>query len=243
MPDAESQPALYTAAQTRVLDRCAIDEHGIPGISLMSRAGRAAFDHLLRAARRLRNPYCLWHRQQRRRWFHRARLARCSTASGHASGCSAMPQASVAMRCSRGRPRSRRRRDQAVRAASVRIRASSSMRCSAPVSAATCVSPASPPSMRSMPAACRCWRSIFRRAVQRYRPRARYGGTRADDSYLHWLETRFVHRRGADLLRRYWISPIWPYRRRLIAPLRQRARALRSMRPKESAAAATALRA
>jgi len=38
---------LYTAAQTRALDRCAIRDHGIPGIVLMSRAAQAAFRHLL----------------------------------------------------------------------------------------------------------------------------------------------------------------------------------------------------
>lgn len=38
-----SYRALYTAAQTRDLDRTAIEEFGIPGIRLMSRAGRAAF--------------------------------------------------------------------------------------------------------------------------------------------------------------------------------------------------------
>ena len=38
---------LYTAAQTRELDRCAIQQHGVPGIVLMSRAARAAFDCLL----------------------------------------------------------------------------------------------------------------------------------------------------------------------------------------------------
>jgi len=38
---------LYTAAQTRELDRIAIEEHGIAGIRLMSRAGRAAFEELL----------------------------------------------------------------------------------------------------------------------------------------------------------------------------------------------------
>jgi hydroxyethylthiazole kinase-like uncharacterized protein yjeF len=37
---------LYTAAQTRELDRIAIEELGIPGIRLMSRAGRAAFELL-----------------------------------------------------------------------------------------------------------------------------------------------------------------------------------------------------
>jgi NAD(P)H-hydrate epimerase len=35
---------LYTAAHTRELDRVAIEECGIPGIRLMSRAGRAAFE-------------------------------------------------------------------------------------------------------------------------------------------------------------------------------------------------------
>jgi NAD(P)H-hydrate epimerase len=39
---------LYTAAQVRELDRVAIEEHGIPGIVLMKRAGRAAFEYLLR---------------------------------------------------------------------------------------------------------------------------------------------------------------------------------------------------
>jgi len=38
---------LYTAAQTRALDRCAIDEHHIPGITLMARAADAALRHLL----------------------------------------------------------------------------------------------------------------------------------------------------------------------------------------------------
>ncbi len=37
---------LYTAAQTRELDRCAIQDHGIPGITLMARAASAAFDCL-----------------------------------------------------------------------------------------------------------------------------------------------------------------------------------------------------
>ena len=35
---------LYTAAQVRELDRCAIEDHGIPGLELMERAGRAVFD-------------------------------------------------------------------------------------------------------------------------------------------------------------------------------------------------------
>lgn len=38
---------LYTAAQIRALDHCAIHDHGIPGITLMSRAADAAFRCLL----------------------------------------------------------------------------------------------------------------------------------------------------------------------------------------------------
>lgn len=38
---------LYTAAQTRELDRCAIHDHKIPGITLMSRAASACFEALL----------------------------------------------------------------------------------------------------------------------------------------------------------------------------------------------------
>ncbi|MEP5764681.1 MAG: NAD(P)H-hydrate dehydratase [Halieaceae bacterium] len=38
------EQSLYTAAQTRELDRIAIEEFGIPGIQLMARAGRAAFE-------------------------------------------------------------------------------------------------------------------------------------------------------------------------------------------------------
>jgi NAD(P)H-hydrate epimerase len=38
---------LYTAAETRELDRLAIEEQGIPGIRLMARAGEACFDLLL----------------------------------------------------------------------------------------------------------------------------------------------------------------------------------------------------
>lgn len=38
---------LYTAQQTRELDRAAIDGHGIPGITLMARAADAAFRNLL----------------------------------------------------------------------------------------------------------------------------------------------------------------------------------------------------
>ena len=47
---------LYTAAQTRALDRCAIEQHGIPGITLMSRAAQAAFRHLMSA---WPDPVCL----------------------------------------------------------------------------------------------------------------------------------------------------------------------------------------
>lgn len=46
MPDA--QTLLYTARQVRELDRIAIEERGTPGIVLMKRAGRAAFDGLVR---------------------------------------------------------------------------------------------------------------------------------------------------------------------------------------------------
>lgn len=38
---------LYTAAQTRALDHCAIHEHSIPGIVLMSRAAGTAFSRLI----------------------------------------------------------------------------------------------------------------------------------------------------------------------------------------------------
>ncbi|MGY6630327.1 MAG: NAD(P)H-hydrate dehydratase [Wenzhouxiangella sp.] len=37
---------LYTAHQVRELDRLAIEQHGIPGYTLMNRAGQAAFDRL-----------------------------------------------------------------------------------------------------------------------------------------------------------------------------------------------------
>lgn len=40
--------SLYTAAQTRALDRCAIEDHGTPGIVLMKRAGAAAYGELRR---------------------------------------------------------------------------------------------------------------------------------------------------------------------------------------------------
>ena len=44
-----SKPAqlLYHAAQVRELDRCAIEDHAIPGIVLMKQAGRVAFEALL----------------------------------------------------------------------------------------------------------------------------------------------------------------------------------------------------
>ncbi len=45
--DTANFEALYTAEQTRALDRCAIDEQGLPGITLMSRAANAAFDSLI----------------------------------------------------------------------------------------------------------------------------------------------------------------------------------------------------
>jgi hydroxyethylthiazole kinase-like uncharacterized protein yjeF len=45
MADTVALP-LYTAAQVRALDRVAIEGHGIPGITLMTRAGRAVFDVL-----------------------------------------------------------------------------------------------------------------------------------------------------------------------------------------------------
>jgi NAD(P)H-hydrate epimerase len=38
---------LYSAAQSRAVDRCAIDEHGLAGPRLMARAARAAFARLL----------------------------------------------------------------------------------------------------------------------------------------------------------------------------------------------------
>jgi NAD(P)H-hydrate epimerase len=45
--DVASMASLYTASQTRELDRIAIEEAGIPGIRLMQRAAEAAFDALL----------------------------------------------------------------------------------------------------------------------------------------------------------------------------------------------------
>lgn len=38
---------LYTAEQSRAVDGCAIEKHGLSGPTLMARAARAAFDHLL----------------------------------------------------------------------------------------------------------------------------------------------------------------------------------------------------
>ena len=42
----ELPSALYRAAQVRELDRITIEEYGIPGFDLMSRAGEAAFELL-----------------------------------------------------------------------------------------------------------------------------------------------------------------------------------------------------
>jgi|TARA_Y100000310_G_scaffold345518_1_gene465886 NAD(P)H-hydrate epimerase len=48
MTEQENQSqSLYTAAEVRELDRVAIEDYGIPGITLMRRAGRACFDRLL----------------------------------------------------------------------------------------------------------------------------------------------------------------------------------------------------
>ena len=48
MNERENLPApLYTAAAVRELDRLAIEDCGIPGITLMRRAGRVCFDRLL----------------------------------------------------------------------------------------------------------------------------------------------------------------------------------------------------
>ena len=46
--ETESGRGLYSAAQCREVDRVAIEEHGIPGFDLMSRAGQRAFDILVR---------------------------------------------------------------------------------------------------------------------------------------------------------------------------------------------------
>ena len=49
LPDNDRLPhALYRAAQVRALDRVAIEGHGIPGLTLMRRAGEAAFNLLRR---------------------------------------------------------------------------------------------------------------------------------------------------------------------------------------------------
>ncbi len=45
--DPRNFEALYTAAQTRALDSCAINDHQVPGIVLMARAAAAAFDCLV----------------------------------------------------------------------------------------------------------------------------------------------------------------------------------------------------
>jgi NAD(P)H-hydrate epimerase len=44
LPMSNSIPRLYTAEQVREMDRCAIQDHGIEGIELMHRAGRALFE-------------------------------------------------------------------------------------------------------------------------------------------------------------------------------------------------------
>jgi len=45
LPDTDQLPhALYTAEQVRGFDRMAIERFGIPGLTLMERAGQAAFD-------------------------------------------------------------------------------------------------------------------------------------------------------------------------------------------------------
>ena len=43
-----TERTLFSAAQCREMDRVAIEEHGIPGFDLMSRAGQRAFDILVR---------------------------------------------------------------------------------------------------------------------------------------------------------------------------------------------------
>jgi hypothetical protein len=45
MPETHTLP-LYTAAGVRELDRLAIEEHGIPGYTLMCRAGQALYDSI-----------------------------------------------------------------------------------------------------------------------------------------------------------------------------------------------------
>ena len=45
--DLSGMEALFTAAQSRALDRCAIDRHGIAGFRLMARAARASFAALM----------------------------------------------------------------------------------------------------------------------------------------------------------------------------------------------------
>lgn len=49
MSDQQLPRNLYTTAQTRQLDEIAIDQEGIPGIVLMKRAGKFAFETLLQA--------------------------------------------------------------------------------------------------------------------------------------------------------------------------------------------------
>lgn len=47
-PPSSLPPGLYTAAESRELDRLAIEEYGLPGFELMQRAGRAAWRELAR---------------------------------------------------------------------------------------------------------------------------------------------------------------------------------------------------
>ena len=47
MPDTNLPTGLFTAEQVRALDRCAIEQHGLPGFTLMRRAGKAAMSCLL----------------------------------------------------------------------------------------------------------------------------------------------------------------------------------------------------
>jgi NAD(P)H-hydrate epimerase len=47
LPEHTLQQNVFTTAQVRELDRIAIEEHGIPGLELMKRAGQATFDEIL----------------------------------------------------------------------------------------------------------------------------------------------------------------------------------------------------
>jgi NAD(P)H-hydrate epimerase len=68
LPDTDQLPhALYTAGQVRDFDGMAIERFGIPGLTLMERAGQAAFELI------------------RRRWPD-ARSLRCSPGPGTTEG-------------------------------------------------------------------------------------------------------------------------------------------------------------